>query len=121
MIKTMRKSRDLTQADLAKSIGQTPSSITMYETGKRVPDLETMEALADVFNVPMTAFFAGSESSRDVYNANLYPQQTTKEYRIISSGVSKMPEEDQKRLLDIIRLTFNEYKNYFEGDEIDDA
>ena len=46
-IKTMRLSRGMTQADLAKAIGQSQASITMYETGKREPDFETLEALAD--------------------------------------------------------------------------
>lgn len=56
-IRTMRLSREMTQADLAKSIGQSASSITMYETGRREPDFETLEALADVFNVPLDTFF----------------------------------------------------------------
>ena len=54
-IRTMRLSRKMTQADLAKAIGQSASSITMYETGRREPEFEVLEALADVFNVPLVA------------------------------------------------------------------
>lgn len=64
-IKTMRLSREMTQAELAKAIGQSASSITMYETGRREPDFETMEALADVFNVPLTYLMFGSDKSTD--------------------------------------------------------
>ena len=64
-IKTMRLSRDMTQADLAKAIGQSASSITMYETGKREPDFETMEALADVFNVPLNYLMFDSNKHPD--------------------------------------------------------
>lgn len=60
-IRTMRKSRQMTQEDLAKAIGQSPSSITMYETGRRSPDYETLEALADVFNVPMSALVSNED------------------------------------------------------------
>ena len=60
-IRTMRKSRDMTQEDLAKAIDQSASSITMYETGRREPDLETLEALADVFNVPLGSIISGEE------------------------------------------------------------
>jgi transcriptional regulator with XRE-family HTH domain len=60
-IRTMRKSRKMTQEDLAKSIGQSASSITMYETGRREPDFETLEALADVFNVPMAYIVSGEQ------------------------------------------------------------
>ena len=54
-IRVMRKSRHMTQEELAKAIGQSPSSITMYETGRRSPDYETLEAMADVFNVPLSS------------------------------------------------------------------
>ena len=55
-IRTMRQSRQMTQEDLARSIGQSASSITMYETGRREPDFEILEAMADVFNVPLISF-----------------------------------------------------------------
>lgn len=34
-------------------MGMTRSAIGMYETGKREPDLETLEAFADYYNVDM--------------------------------------------------------------------
>ena len=58
-IRTMRNSRNMTQQDLAKAIDQSPSSITMYETGRREPDLETLEAMADVFNVTLGSIVSG--------------------------------------------------------------
>jgi repressor LexA len=75
-IKTMRLSRKMTQADLAKSIGQSPSSITMYETGRREPDFETLEAMADVFNVPMSFFVA------DGLPTNVMPITAMKKHNI---------------------------------------
>lgn len=50
-IRMMRKAKGMTQEDLAKAIGQSPSSITMYETGRRTPDYDVLETIADVFNV----------------------------------------------------------------------
>ena len=55
----MRKSRNMTQEDLARAIDQSASSITMYETGRREPDLETLEAMADVFNVTLGSIISG--------------------------------------------------------------
>lgn len=54
-IKTMRMSRSMTQRDLAKALGVSSSTIAMYETARREPDIETMEALADTFNVPLSS------------------------------------------------------------------
>jgi len=55
-IKTGRLSRNMTQADLAKALGVSPSAIGMWEQDRREPDFDTLEALADVFNVPMSYF-----------------------------------------------------------------
>lgn len=45
----------MTQRDLAKALGVSSSTIAMYETARREPDIETMEALADTFNVPLSS------------------------------------------------------------------
>lgn len=64
-IRLMRKARDMTQEDLARLIGQSASSITMYETGRREPDLETLEELAVVFNVPLGSIVSGENRIED--------------------------------------------------------
>lgn len=52
-LKRLRKSKGITQAELAKDLGVSKSTISMYEIGAREPDFETLEALADYFNVDM--------------------------------------------------------------------
>ncbi|MBR7112969.1 MAG: helix-turn-helix domain-containing protein, partial [Firmicutes bacterium] len=52
-LKNLRKSLNLTQQDLATSLGIAKSTISMYENGWREPDFETIEAIADYFNVDM--------------------------------------------------------------------
>ena len=61
-IKTMRSSRNLTQADLASQLNVAKSTVGMWENGHREPDLDTLEALADLFNVPMSSLL-GEENS----------------------------------------------------------
>lgn len=55
-IRVMRKSRDMTQIELAEKAGLSSSAIAMYETNRRRPKYEQLEALADAFNVPLSAF-----------------------------------------------------------------
>lgn len=43
----------MSQEEFAAKIGVSRSTVGMYETGKREPDLETCEAIADFFNVDM--------------------------------------------------------------------
>lgn len=63
MIAFYRKRDGLSQRDLAKKIGVSPSTIGMYESGKRFPTHEIEEALADVFNVSLNALRGYDEES----------------------------------------------------------
>ena len=52
-LKYLRQEAKLSQAEFAKQIGISKSSINMYERGEREPSIETMETIADYFNVDM--------------------------------------------------------------------
>lgn len=52
-IKELRLSRNLTQSDVAKGTNMSPSSIGMYEQGRRLPSFEVLESFADFFNVSL--------------------------------------------------------------------
>lgn len=63
-IKFLRTSRGMSQDELAKALGISRSAVGMYETGKREPDFETCEALADIFNVDMDYLMGRSNIER---------------------------------------------------------
>lgn len=50
-LKGLRKKCGLTQQELADELMLAKSTISMYENGKREPDFETEELIADYFNV----------------------------------------------------------------------
>lgn len=53
-LKSLRKEFNLSQQELANQLGCiSKSSVNMYERGEREPGLETLEAIADYFNVDM--------------------------------------------------------------------
>lgn len=54
---SLRKSKGLTQKELADQIGMSASAIGNYEQGTRTPDYETLEIIADFFNVPLDSLF----------------------------------------------------------------
>ena len=53
MLTYLRKRKGLSQQELANILKISRSAIGMYETGKREPDLETLEVFADFYNVDM--------------------------------------------------------------------
>ena len=68
-LRALRTAKGLSQQDLAKQIRTvSKSSINMYERGEREPNLETLEAIADYFNVDIDYLMGKSDianSSRD--------------------------------------------------------
>ena len=51
IFRKLRTSSNLTQNAIAEKLGISRSTIGMYETGAREPDFETLEKIADYFNV----------------------------------------------------------------------
>lgn len=53
MLKYFRMREGLSQNELANKLGVSTSRISMYEAGKREPDFETEEKIADFFNTDL--------------------------------------------------------------------
>lgn len=53
VLRVLRTRNNLTQKELGIAVGLSESTIGMYERGHREPDFETMESIADYFNVDM--------------------------------------------------------------------
>ena len=80
MLKYLRNRDKLSQSELAEKLGVAKSTISMYEVGKREPDFETLEAIADLFNVDMN-FLLGKDGSEndDHYYLNDETRQIAQE------------------------------------------
>ena len=59
-LKTIRKSRKLTQDDLAGLIGRSVDAISNIERSKGLPSLETLQAIATKLEIPIGEFFDGT-------------------------------------------------------------
>lgn len=60
----LRKRSNMSQQQLADATRLKRSAVSMYETGQREPDFETLEVLADFFNVSMDVLTGRSENER---------------------------------------------------------
>jgi len=106
-IRTLRLSHGMTQADLAKALNQSQSSITMYETGRREPDFETLEALADVFNVPLIYFVEGggivTVGDSTVVHTDI---PANNDVRLLVRGLNQLTPEQIAQAKNVFRAMF---------------
>lgn len=63
VFKRLRTSCGLTQNDMADRLGVSKSTISMYENGNREPDFETLERIADFFNVDIDYLLGRTEKT----------------------------------------------------------
>lgn len=62
-IRQTRKEHKITMKDLGEIIGVAESTISMYETGNREPDLRTLSQIADYFQVSVDYLLGRDEKS----------------------------------------------------------
>jgi repressor LexA len=69
-LKALRKRKGLTQDELSKELNMSRSAVGMYETGEREPDFETLEVIADYFNVDMNELMGWVNNEASFFGGN---------------------------------------------------
>lgn len=69
-IQTLRKEADLTQKDLAEKIGVSDKTISKWENGNGLPDLESLNSLSSFFDVSINEVLAGERKDAETYSKN---------------------------------------------------
>ncbi|KNY10072.1 hypothetical protein AKG11_33105 [Shinella sp. SUS2] len=62
-VKTARRLRGMSQADLAAQIERTLDAVSAIERGKSLPNIETLNRLSRVLGIPAKDFFDDSTES----------------------------------------------------------
>ena len=95
-IVTLREQRHLTQAELAKRLGVTRSSVNAWELGISVPSTQYLVELAALFGVS-TDFLLGVEATETVSVVGLTEQDVLTVTALIRHLREKNREGIQKR------------------------
>lgn len=61
-ISALRKSNNMTQAELGTKLNVTFQAVSKWESGKSYPDFETLSKMAKIFGVPISYFEEGGEN-----------------------------------------------------------
>lgn len=108
VFKNLRRRELLTQEELAKKLGISKSAISMYENGNREPDFETLESIADFFNVDMN-YLLGNTTSTSYIENEVSPFKLEGIYANLAKEAQEkgVDPEDLRAALDIIEQVKN--------------
>ena len=95
IFRKLRTSSNLTQSAIAAKIGISRSTIGMYETGAREPDFETLEKIADYFNVDID-FLLGRTNQTTMLPETIGKYSKTHELDVIYEQLS---DHNQRKVL----------------------
>lgn len=103
IFKRIRERSGLTQQQMADKLGISRSAIGMYEKGEREPNFETLELIADTFNVDMN-FLLGKKPTTEVIPDTYYLDKEAREaaqflyenpdYKVLFDASRKVKKED---------------------------
>ena len=96
-IKELRKERNLTQEELGKLINVTKVSICCYEKGTRLPSLETLIDLSQVFGVSVD-YLLGNDYSVIAEDNEEYRTNVSKEEIILIREIKKYTDLHKKAI-----------------------
>lgn len=108
-IRSLRKQSNMTQEELGKLINVTKVSICCYERETRIPTLETLLALSDVFKVDIN-YFLGSDEYLVAEDNQIYGISVAKEELEFLKEIRKHTHiysrliDDPKRLVELIDM-----------------
>lgn len=117
-LKSLRKDNGYTQSDLAKKLHLTPKAISFYENNQREPDIDTLNKIADIFNVSID--YLNGRKSTNLKKGEDYA--TINVYGSIPAGIPIEAIEDISDTEDISFKDFDKNKTYIglkvEGDSM---
>ena len=113
VFKQLRLASGYTQQEMAEKLGISRSTIGMYETGAREPDFETLEAIADFFNVDIDYLLGRTNKTTLLPESSYYYNEDAREmaqflfenpeYKVLFDASRKIKKEDiefVKQMLD---------------------
>lgn len=78
-LKKLRSEKGLSQRELAVALNLSPSTIGMYETGQRVPDAETLNRIADLFNTSVDYLMGRTDNRKRIADTERNTDYTDRE------------------------------------------
>lgn len=104
-IRALRKIHGMTMKELGNLVGLSESTISLYENGKREPDLETLQHFADIFHVSVD-YILGRDVAESNPPTDSVESQRDEAIRILKS----LSDENYQAMLTILRTMVDKKK-----------
>lgn len=96
-IADLRKHRGLSQYQLAKLLNIATSTLGMYETGKRKPNVEMLEQIAEFFNVSTDYLLGRAAPDED-------RKPLTKNQKLIAYSIDPdISDEERQAIIEMVQ------------------
>ena len=118
-IKEARLALGYSAEQVAAFLGVSPATVYRYENGdiSKLPS-KFIKPLAEYLCVSPSWLMGWNEEPPDDPVTDV---PVTRESRIISEGIDRMPKERREQALKILQVAFSEYADYFKEDADNDA
>lgn len=104
---TLRKEKGISQYEFADRIGFSRGQVANYEQGKREPDYETLQKIADFFNVS-TDYLLGRTDNPDLIEEKNKESLLDPELGVFFKEIKNAPEDRQEQLRKIWEIIKSE-------------
>ena len=99
---SLRKMYGMTQQQVADRTGLTRSAVGMYETGKREPDFETLQQIAEFYHVDMNTLLTGKTADTGEMDELLETLRNREDMRMLFKLARDATPADVKKAVKII-------------------
>lgn len=106
VFKNLRVRAGYTQDGLSEVLGISRSAISMYENGNREPDFETLEKIADFFNVDMNYLLGKTTVTTSISSSKKAYDPTYEDIQSLVARNGKKLTLEQKR--DLIKILLSD-------------
>ena len=113
----------LTYDDLAKRTNLPKSALYRYLNGdtEKIP-IDRFQAICSELHVDASSILGWKKAPDIDLNLRMFAgSEHTKEARIISGGIDKMPPDRREQALNLLKVAFAEYSDYFKEENDHDT
>jgi len=103
-LRSIRKRRKLTQRELASKLNMSQSTIALYETGDRKPDPDTINKIADFFDVSTDYLLGRSDDPNPNKEEEVDIKKILEQKKKAHWDGRELTEEERRYLSRLIRV-----------------